>query len=181
MNKVYARKVKFLFLTLVLTLATPLALANEGGEKFQEGVNYIPIKPPIVVNYGGAGSGGKVKYMKAEISLRTEDAHSATEASHHMPLIRDTLLMLLSSMTDEQMSTAEGKEELRTTALDKINEAIEAQSDIGHEPEHSHKSAKDDKAGDDHGKAESRTKKRATVKVNSPVSDLLFDNLVMQK
>ncbi|HWV14777.1 MAG TPA: flagellar basal body-associated FliL family protein [Cellvibrio sp.] len=201
----YLRNIKQLTTAGALTLLAPIVLASGGGgEKFVEGVNYLPIKPALVVNYGGAG---KVKYIKAEISLRVEDAHSASEVSHHMPLIRDTLIMLLSSMTDEEMGSGDGKESMRQEALLRINEAIEAQAEGHHESgggksRHSKtETAKDNHAKDDHGdadkdehgkaekpkdehaKAEPRKKaeRRSSKAAQGPVSDLLFDNLVVQK
>lgn len=169
-----------------------LAWANSGGgDSFKEGVNYIAIKPPLVVNYGGPG---RVKYIKAELSLRTEDAHSAQEVTHHMPLIRDTLIMLISSVTDEQMASGEGKEKMRVEALAKINEALEKVSN----PEGAHGDAKAP-AKDEHAKPEktkgdkakkgekgekSKDDKEDAKKEEHkgpPVSDLLFDNLVVQK
>ena len=155
--------------------------AAGGGDTFKEGVNYIPIKPHLVVNYGGTG---KVKYIKAELSLRTEDMHSAQEVSHHMPLVRDTLIMLISSVTDEQMASSEGKENMRLEALEKINAALD----------HAIHPAKAKAATDDHAKKEKPAdkakepnddeKKGDDKKVEAKgglVSDLLFDNLVVQK
>lgn len=179
-------------------------MASGGGDTFKEGVNYIPIKPHLVVNYGG---GSKVKYIKAELSLRTEDAHSAQEVTHHMPLIRDTLIMLISSVTEEQMSSAEGKEEMRLEALEKINEALEAVNNPAPpvvakpKPKTSAKAAHaaaepaaDDHAADEHAKVEKadphaeKAEKPSKSSAKSsghgaggPVSDLLFDNLVVQK
>jgi flagellar protein FliL len=145
-----------------------------GGDTFKEGVNYIPIKPHLVVNYGGTG---KVKYIKAELSLRTEDLHSAQEVSHHMPLVRDTLIMLISSVTDEQMASPEGKEKMRLDALEKINTALENAINPNAAHGETKAAAKDAHAKPDktdaHAKAEGHS--------GGPVSDLLFDNLVVQK
>ncbi len=172
------------------------AFASSGGETFKEGVNYIAIKPPLVVNYGGPG---RVKYIKAEMSLRTEDAHAAAEVSHHMPLIRDTLIMLISSVTDEQMASGEGKEKMRLEALAKVNEALEKVSNPGGEhggehaaadehakPEKKDDKAKGDKKKDDKAKKDEKSehsdeKEKEGAHKGPPVSDLLFDNLVVQK
>jgi len=175
---------------VVASLFSGSVLASGGGgDTFKEGVNYIPIKPHLVVNYGGTG---KVKYIRAELSLRTEDMHSAQEVSHHMPLIRDTLIMLISSMTDEQMASIDGKEKMRLDALEKINAALERVNnpDAAYEPVKA--STKDEHAQDDSAKAETpvagtEEKPNKAQAHNSshgaagPVSDLLFDNLVVQK
>jgi len=168
---------------LINSFAAPLVFASGGGESFKEGVNYIAIKPPLVVNYGGPG---RVKYIKAELSLRTENAHDAEEVTHHMPLIRDTLIMLISSVTDEQMASGEGKEKMRLEALAKINEALENVTHVA-----AHEEGKQP-AKEEPKKAEkNKTKKEETSKDDEkekkeehkgpPVSDVLFDNLVVQK
>ncbi|RYY73737.1 MAG: flagellar basal body-associated protein FliL [Gammaproteobacteria bacterium] len=175
--------------SLASAFIAPIVFASSGGESFKEGVNYIAIKPPLVVNYGGPG---RVKYIKAELSLRTEDAHNAQEVTHHMPLIRDTLIMLISSVTDEQMASGEGKEKMRLEALAKINEALEKIShpDSGHE---AHEEEEKKPAKDEHKKSEKSKGKKQEKSDDEedehakeehkgpPVSDLLFDNLVVQK
>ena len=189
-------------LSLSMAFTAPTTLASSGGATFAEGVNYLPIKPALIVNYGGAG---KVKYIKAEISMRVEDAHAAAEVTHHMPLVRDTLIRLLSSMTDEQVSSGEGKEQMRQQALAKVNEALAVQ--LGHAAEEHGKGdekskdeKKDDHAKDDHGKDDhakdshakdekSKDKKEKsghddhgkTAEHKPLVTDLLFDNLVVQR
>lgn len=185
------RKCRFILGAVAASLVSCSVLASGGGgDTFKEGVNYIPIKPHLVVNYGGTG---KVKYIKAELSLRTEDMHSAQEVSHHMPLVRDTLIMLISSVTDEQMASPEGKEKMRVEALEKINAALDhaihpgsAKSEKDEHAKDEH--AKDDHAKDDHGKAAKPKDDAAKGHDNKAaghggalVSDLLFDNLVVQK
>jgi flagellar FliL protein len=175
------RKCGLILVAVAASLVSCSVLASGGGgDTFKEGVNYIPIKPHLVVNYGGTG---KVKYIKAELSLRTEDLHSAQEVSHHMPLIRDTLIMLISSVTDEQMASSEGKEKMRLEALEKINAAL----DHAIHPA-SAKAAADDHAKDDHAKAAKPKDDaakghddKAAGHGGALVSDLLFDNLVVQK
>jgi flagellar FliL protein len=85
---------------------------------------YIPLAPPFVVNYGGKG---RLKYLKAEMSVRVDDMESANSVRHHMPLIRNNLVMLFSRQSEEDVSTQEGKERLRKTALQEINDLITAE------------------------------------------------------
>lgn len=181
------RKCGLIIMALMVGFIAGSVSAAGGGDTFKEGVNYLPIKPHLVVNYGGTG---KVKYIKAELSLRTEDMHSAQEVSHHMPLVRDTLIMLISSVTDEQMASPEGKENMRLEALEKINAAL----DHAIHPAKA-KAAADEHAKDDHGKKEKPADKAKESKGGEEkadddkkaeakgglVSDLLFDNLVVQK
>lgn len=85
---------------------------------------YIPLAPAFVVNYGGVG---RLKYLKAEISVRVDDSTSANAVRHHMPLIRNSLVMLFSRQTEEDVKTQEGKERLRLAALAEINTLIAAE------------------------------------------------------
>lgn len=89
-----------------------------------ETTTYIPLAPPFVVNYGGVG---RLKYLKAEISVRVDDAATAKAVRHHMPLIRNNLVMLFSRQSEEDVKTQEGKERLRQNALAEINALIAAE------------------------------------------------------
>lgn len=106
----------------LVLMAMPALAAGGGGNKgVAVGINYIPITPPLVVNYGGSG---KSRYIKAELSIRSENAADATIVTHHLPLIRDRLVSILSAQTDEIVNSAEGKEYLRLYALAEINKAL---------------------------------------------------------
>jgi Flagellar basal body-associated protein len=112
----------------VLLASTPLAYASGGADSPKEGdamVNagaiYIPLKPAFIVNYGGAG---RLKYIKADISLRLQDSAAANSVRHHMPYIRNNLMMLFSAQSDESISSQEGKEALRQEALQTVREVI---------------------------------------------------------
>src|SRR5690606_26884327 len=84
------------FLTGILGLA---ALSAEAKSNAADDSPYIPLDPPFVVNYGSGA--GKIKFLKAELSVRADDPATANAVRHHMPLIRNGLILLLSSQTDE--------------------------------------------------------------------------------
>ncbi len=111
-----------------LLAPVPQVYASGGGDSAKEGdatVNagaiYIPLKPAFIVNYGGAG---RLKYIKADISLRLQDSVAANSVRHHMPYIRNNLVMLFSAQSDESISSQEGKEALRQEALQAVREVI---------------------------------------------------------
>lgn len=175
-----------------LMLALPV-LASGSGPKMAEGVNYIPLTPALVVNYGGPGN--KPRYIKVELSVRAENAEDATEVMHHLPLIRDRMISILSAQTEESISTPEGKEYVRLYALSEINKAllqVEGHSVDGHGDDN-HGSAGHSKTGgnaktsaiSDAGHAEeakSAVPSLADLKpVKGPASDLFFNNFVVQK
>lgn len=116
------------FLCLCL-LSMPLCAEDEPVEG-EEGAApvataiYIPFKPAFVVNYGGQG---RLKYLKAEVSVRVQDTPSAEVVRHHMPLLRNSLVLLFSNQTDADLATQEGKEILRQSALERVNTLLEAE------------------------------------------------------
>lgn len=179
---------------MLLGLIAANAFASGGGNAPAEGVNYIAITPPLIVNYGGPG---KVRYIKAELSLRAENATDAGEVMHHLPLIRDRLVSILSAQTEEVISTAEGKEYLRVYALAEINKAllkVEGHAHDNHEmsaEEHvdekhtASKKTKNDAAQPPATGSEAPSTVLPSVAdveaVKGPASDLFFNNFVVQK
>lgn len=173
-------------LGMALGLVSTGVMAAGGGNTPADGVNYIEITPPLIVNYGGPG---KVRYIKAELSLRAENAADATEVIHHLPLIRDRLVSILSSQTEEVISTAEGKEYLRIYALAEINKALlkveGRRQDGAHGSENPEKETQYSSNGEGVTPAqgaETKLPSAADVKpVKGPASDLFFNNFVVQK
>lgn len=97
-------------------LMTLPASAQEDGE--EEGQIYVPLSEALVVNYGGPG---RLKYLRAEVSLRLKQSRDASVIRHHMPLIRHHLVMLFSRQSEEEINTQSGREQLRQTALAETN------------------------------------------------------------
>lgn len=92
------------------------AVADQEAPSTQSAI-YLPLKPAFVVNYGGAG---RLKYIKAEVSVRLANTNAANSVRHHMPYIRNNLVMLFASQTDESLDSQAGKEALRQDALTEI-------------------------------------------------------------
>lgn len=108
----------WLFLLSVCLLLPGTSVASGGATAAGP---YIELKPAFVVNYGGVG---KIKYLKAEISLRVDDPKAIEAVNHHMPLIRNALVLLFSRQTDEAMASVEGKETMRQEALAEVNRLL---------------------------------------------------------
>ncbi len=109
---------------LLLPLMTNVVLAQEedGEVAAPARAIYIPLKPPFVVNYGGVG---RLRYLKAELSVRVASAVGANSIRHHMPYIRNQLILLFSKQTEQTLDTQEGKEMLRQEALQAIHGILE--------------------------------------------------------
>lgn len=85
------------------------------------GAIYIPLKPAFVVNYGGPG---RLRFMKVDLSVRLADNQAASSVRHHMPYIRNNLVMLFSAQSEESISSQEGKEALRREALREVRQVL---------------------------------------------------------
>ena len=112
-----------LLLACLLSVSSASAQEEEteaGAEASAAHTLYIDLKPAFVVNYGGVG---RLRYLKTEISLRIENGEEAV-IRHHMPFIRDRLVMLLSAATEEEVSSTEGREMLRQKALEAVRELL---------------------------------------------------------
>ncbi|WP_232305578.1 flagellar basal body-associated FliL family protein [Gilvimarinus polysaccharolyticus] len=112
-------------LLLVLTLLLAVMVqAQEPDTKPVEGSIYIPMQPMFVVNYGGAG---RLKYLKTELSVRVNDVHTAAAVRHHMPLLRNAMVMLFSRQTEDGITTQQGVNQLRETAKAEIIALLESE------------------------------------------------------
>lgn len=107
-------------LALTLLLLSATAMAQQDTEE-EDSQLYIPLAESLVVNYGGAG---RLKYLRADVSIRIGESQDASVIRHHMPLIRHTLVMLLSRQDEEAVNTQSGREKIRQLALSEVNEVL---------------------------------------------------------
>lgn len=82
---------------------------------------YIPFEPAFTVNFGGANSS---RFMQVTIEAMTHDSHVVEEVNKHMPVIRNNIVLLLSSQSVESVSTLEGKEKLRQEILTSVQDIL---------------------------------------------------------
>ena len=115
-------------IALLLALSLPLsALAQEKKEE-AEGENaapkiiYVGIVPALVGNYS---SGTKMKFYKADISLKVTGSEAEEKVKYHEPLIRNQLVQLFSQQTDESLGSMDSKEKLRQEALKQVKQVLE--------------------------------------------------------
>lgn len=114
----------FLPILLALLVAGQLQAASTGGEEEDsnpDGLSYVDLGAPFVTNYDG---GGRLKYLKTQVSLRVRPpANDAVQ--QHMPYLRNELVMLFSRQLEEDLTSTQGKEELREQALELIRDALD--------------------------------------------------------
>lgn len=104
----------------VMSAVAPGALAQSAEPKADAPI-YLPLKPTFVVNYGGVG---RLRYLKADLSVRVTNSQTANSIRHHLPYIRNNLVMLLASQTDASLESQAGKEALRQEALAEVRSIL---------------------------------------------------------
>ncbi len=78
---------------------------------------------PFVVNLADTP---EIRYLKVSIKLQIADGGAADTITGRLPQVRDSLLLLLSSKTYEELRTVEGKMDLREEILQRVNTVLGA-------------------------------------------------------
>ncbi len=98
----------------------------EGEEAVEEeepkDIAYLPFAKPVVVNYQAAD--GKTRFLKAEVTLMTEDEDRLDDIKKHLPKIQHVVNMVFSRQKFEDLGTADGKESMRAEALGEIQSVL---------------------------------------------------------
>jgi len=81
---------------------------------------YQALTPPFMVNFPD----GNIKVMKLAISLMAKDEQVIAAVQKHDPVIRNNILMLLSTQDPESLKTAEGKTQLQRVIKEAVNKVL---------------------------------------------------------
>lgn len=104
------------------------AAANSAKEASKPPI-YLPLEPPLVVNFDRQG---EVGYLQAGIQLMARQRSVIHAAQENLPMIRNNLLLLLSSQSYKELSSRKGKEHLRQETLDEVNRVLDQVHAPGH-------------------------------------------------
>lgn len=78
---------------------------------------YYPLKPPIIVNFQARG---RQRFLQADLTLMTRDESVIRAIEVHMPMIRNSLILLFGGQVYEELQTAEGKALFQEQALAEV-------------------------------------------------------------
>jgi flagellar FliL protein len=79
----------------------------------------------FTVNFGGRQAS---HFMQVEIQAMTHDPDIQAEVTKHMPVIRNRIILILSSQTLESVTSLEGKDNLREQILIAVQEILQQRS-----------------------------------------------------
>lgn len=91
---------------------------HEEAQRESEFIGTLIPMETFLVNLAGS-RGGKLARINMELEVDTSEVQE--EIDRRKPQIRDIIIILLSSKTYSQISTAEGKEQLRNEIRDTVN------------------------------------------------------------
>jgi flagellar FliL protein len=97
-------------------------------EKLKGPAIYVEFDPPFVVNFEARGM---TRFLQVTVQVMTRDPATAEMIKSHDPVIRNDMLMLFSNQSYETISTREGKEKLRSEALEVVSKVIASEGGKG--------------------------------------------------
>lgn len=115
-------------LLLLLAISVPtLAAGGNADEDAGDGSPYLPMTPAFVVNVDPEDE-RHISFLKAEVTLRLNDAAQEVTVKKHMPWLRHELVTLFSRQTLSQVQKGTGQERLRKEALEQLNQRLEEEA-----------------------------------------------------
>ncbi len=82
---------------------------------------YVELGDPLVVNFI---ENNQIRYLQVKMEVMTYDEGMSEKIKTHMPLIRNNLLMMLSGLDYETISSLAGKQKIRAEALAEIQNIL---------------------------------------------------------
>lgn len=99
----------------------PTAKPAESTQVPQGKLLFYSLDPPFVANFEGMQS---FRFLQAHVRIATRSQEVVDLMASIDPVIRNDLLMLFSAQNAEVLATREGKEKLRTDALELVRKAV---------------------------------------------------------
>ena len=93
---------------------------------------FVELDPPFVVNFE---PGTSARFLQVAVQLMTRDPHMVEFLKANAPIIRNDLLLLFGNRHVEEVATNEGKEALRTSALQTVRKIVDSEGGKGEELE----------------------------------------------
>ena len=89
---------------------------------------YVDVYPPIVVNYKKT-KGSRLGYLHIGITFSVKGQDAVDDLEWHMPMIRDALIELTTSRTEENIKSLQERETIRSEMLTALNAMFKEELD----------------------------------------------------
>ncbi len=111
------RWILYLFLSTTL-FAAQVHAGDEDAAKSKANLTYVDLSPSLVTNLDGR------HYLRCEVQLMTHDEEQADNLKLHAPMLRHTLLLLLSDQKAAELKSPKTREKVRKEALAALQQAL---------------------------------------------------------
>lgn len=98
---------------------------TEAGGEAAKTSTYVDFEQPVVVNFM---DDGQLRYLQIGISVLVKDSKTVEDIKHHMPMIRNNLVMLFSGQTRDAIISRDGKEKIRKDAEAEVQKVLKEQT-----------------------------------------------------
>ena len=114
----------FRYFVLPILLFIPSVFAEEAlPDPLAATVRYVELKPTFVTNFGISDT-GRLRYVKADVTVRVETADAEYATRYHLPALRDRIVLLLARQDESTVSSSAGRETLKVEALNELREVL---------------------------------------------------------
>lgn len=86
---------------------------------------YLSLDPAFTVDFV---VGGKQRFVQLNMSIKSKNTEQIDAVTLHMPLIRNSLILLFSSQSFPDLQSIDGKVALKQASLDAINGILEQET-----------------------------------------------------
>lgn len=113
-------------------LSSAIVLASdqpaESAAVSEDTVLYAELDPTFVANVGSS-DGGRLAYVKTDVSLQVKGPAAQTAVQNHKVALRNILVLAISRQDAAAIGTLEGRDQLKAEALKEIQTFLEAEED----------------------------------------------------
>ncbi|MEZ9060006.1 MULTISPECIES: flagellar basal body-associated protein FliL [Vibrio] len=114
----HKRYVAQIFLAISLLFSLPSLAEEESAPKLA----YFTLEPDLTTNFYTKGK--KLGYIQVRIDIMVANSTDLPAIELHQPLIRDAVIELLGKQNEETIKSLSGREDLRKTLVDRLNEIL---------------------------------------------------------
>lgn len=93
----------------------------KGGKNDNREALYFPIDPPFVVNFADQN---QMRFLQITMDVMAYNPEAIEAVKKHLPVIRNNLVMLLSSQDAKTLFSLQGKQHLRQECLEEIQKIL---------------------------------------------------------
>ena len=122
-------------------------------------LHYLTMVPEFIVNFG---PNSRVRYLQVDLQIATRDEAVLATVNTYRPVIRNDVLVLLSSVNFDDLKDRQGKEVLQKKLLNAINKVVISASAV---------------AGEEGG---TDSEEPANDDVKGPIENIYFTSFIMQ-